>query len=90
MEKFYKVIKENFLWEVGAVLKQNSNSNGYVPVDDIYKNHEDSNEYISAKIIEASPEYFQRVYKVNLVTQVVYEVKEKAKELVDKQYKTRE
>ena len=83
--KYFKVIKDNFLWETGAILKSNSSGDGYVPVDDIYKKH-DGNEYITSHIIEESPEYFQRVYKVDLVTRVVYEVKDKAKELLTKQY----
>lgn len=83
--KYYKVIKDNFLWETGGIIKSNSDGSGYVPVDDIYKKH-DGNEYITADIIENSPEYFTRVYKVDLVTRVVFEVKDKAKELMTKQY----
>ena len=84
--KYYKVIKENFLWEIGAILS-NSVSDGYVPIDDIYKKHE-GGEYITSKIVENSPEYFERVYKVDLATRVLYEVKDKAKELLNKQYKS--
>ena len=82
--KYYKVIKENFLWDVGAILKLIEK--GYVPIDDIYKKHE-GNEYITLNIVESSPDYFERVYKVDLATRVVYELKEKAKELLSKSYK---
>jgi len=86
--RYYKVIKENFLWEVGAILDTSANSNGYAPIDDVYVKHEDNaKEYISSKIVEDSPEYFQRVWKVNLATRVIYETKDKAKELIEKQFK---
>lgn len=85
--KYYKVIKENFLWEVGAILQKNTSGNGYEPIDDIFKIFPDTNEYISSNIVEKSPEYFQRVYKVDLVTRVVYETKDRAKEIISKMYK---
>jgi len=88
MNKFYKVVKENFLWEIGAVLKQTNDEKGYIPINDIYKKIEDSKEYISKNIIENCPEYFQRVYAVNLISKIVYKLKKEAKELIDKQYKS--
>lgn len=88
MEKYYKVIKENFLWEVGAILKKDGN--GYNPIDNVFCKYEpwDGNEeYDSSPIIETSPEYFERVYKVSLPTQVFYATKERAKELLAAQFK---
>lgn len=85
--KYYRVIKDNFLWEDGAILKQNSDNSGYVPVDDIFCKIEHTNEYISKDIIEKSPEYFEKVYKVDLLTKVVYETKDRAKELITRGYK---
>lgn len=86
MQKFYKVIKENFLRDIGAIIQTNSWLNWYEPIDEIYKKHE-GNEYITSHIIENSPEYFQRVYAVNLLTKTVYKIKEQAKEMLEKQYK---
>ena len=83
MNKFYKVIKDNFLWEEGAILKQTQNGTGYEPVDDLYKKHE-GNEYITSVIVENSPETFVRVYPVNLVTRTVYKLKEEAKAIMSK------
>jgi len=82
--KFYKVIKENFLWEVGAILKMKFGDSGYVPIDDIFRIHEDSDEYISTNIIENSPKFFERVYKINLISSVVYKIKEEAKKMIQK------
>lgn len=87
--KYYKVIKDNFLWEIGAVLENSvGNGKGYEPIDDIFKKHE-GDEYITSHIVENSPDYFQRVYKVDLVTRVVYEVKDKAKQLLEDGFKTK-
>ena len=84
--KYYKVIKENFLWEVGAIIGYEGS--GYRPIDSIFKESEyDETEYISEKIVENYPEYFQRVYKVDLATRVLYETKDKAIELINKQFK---
>ncbi len=86
-KKFYRVVKENFLWEEGAILRLTEpNGDGYTPIDDLFKKHE-GDEYITAEIVEKSPEYFERVYKVDLATRVIYETKDKAKELFSKQFK---
>lgn len=81
--RYFKVIKENFLWDIGCVLRPCTN--GYSPIDDLYKKH-DCDEYISTKIVENSPDYFERVYKVDLLTKTVYVLKDKAKELLSKDY----
>lgn len=83
MAKHYRVIKDNFLWDDGAIIKKEDSDNGYRPIDSIFcKSEFEHNEYITAKIIEESPEYFERVYGVNLVTKTVYKTKEEAKELL--------
>lgn len=87
-KKFYKVIKENFMWDLGAVLENSANGEkGYYPIDGIWLKREGSDEYISDYIIEKSPDYFQKVYHVNLISKTVYKIKEEAKEMWAKQYK---
>ena len=87
MSKFYKVIKENFLWDTGAILEKSKSDNGYKSIDEIYNKFENHNdEYISTSIIENCPEYFERVYPVNLVTKTVYKIKEQAKAMLEKAY----
>ena len=82
--KYYKVLKDNFLWINGAILKENDNKSGYIPIEDIYYKLDDIKEYISKKIIEETPEYFQRVYPVNLLTKTIYKLKEEALEIINK------
>ena len=60
--KYYKVIKANPLWEVGAIL-HSDRAGDYVGVQDIWDKFENMSEYLSAQIIEGSPDFFQRVYE---------------------------
>lgn len=80
--KYYRVIKDNPLWEVGAVLGQNARgvcSNGYVGIEDIWDKHKNMSEYLSFNIIENSPEFFERVYADNL-EKMIFKTKEQLKE----------
>lgn len=92
--KYYRVIKENFLWDVGAILEFHSeyfNHGGYRAIHSMFavQEAEDEDEWITAANVEKNADFFERVYKVNLATQVVYETKEKAKELIQSLYKTK-
>jgi len=49
--KYYRVIKDTFLWEKGAILKQCTNGNhGYEPIEDIWNKTENQTEYITTKL----------------------------------------
>lgn len=88
-KKFYRVIKDNPLWHVGAILESNVNNCGYRPVDetDIWDVTEvNGGEYLSDRIVEISPEYFQRVYPVNLLSKTVYKLKEEARQFYDETF----
>lgn len=89
--KYYRVIQNTFMWGKGAILKECKDSGregGYEPTSDIWDTTDfNEGEYISARIIEKSPKYFRRVYKVNLLTKVVYKTKAQAQELLSKEYK---
>lgn len=90
MSKFYKVIKTSFLWEKDAILKYtNSGSDGgYEPISDIWDTTEhNGGEYISSRIIENNPDWFQRVYSIDLLTKTVYKTKEEAKVILNKEYR---
>lgn len=79
MVKHYRVIKNNFLWEEGAILK--ADGRGYVPIEDVWDATEhNGEEYISTSIVENNPEWFQRVYSLNLLSKTVYKTKEEMKE----------
>ncbi len=78
--KYYRVTKDNPLWEVGAVLGQGARSNpGYTGIEDIWDKHENMSEYLSCNIIENSPEFFERVYADN-IEKMIFKTKEQLKE----------
>ena len=91
MTKYYRVKQDNFMWQKGAILESNDQGSkgGYQPVDntDLWDTTDlNGDEFISKRIIENSPEWFERVYKVNLLKRAVYVLKDKAKELLDRDY----
>ena len=87
--KYYKVIKEHPLFVTGAILIKEGQS--YKVLDPIYlkdiPNSTSDNWTEGAELIKNCPEWFQRVYKVDLLTRVLYEVKDKALELLNKGFK---
>lgn len=88
IDKFYRVVKDNFLWGEGAIVKNNGERGGNVSQDPIWDKIEDCTEYISASIIETSPEYFERMYPCNLLTKIVHKTKEQAKEFAKKEFQS--
>lgn len=89
MTKFYRVIKNNFLWREGAILA--SNGSGYRPVDnlDIWNNVPIKNtEYISDHIIEHKDniEWFERIYK-DTISGSLYKTADQIKDLYEKSFK---
>ena len=68
MTKYYRVLKDTFLWEKGAIISNENTEDhvGYTPIEDIWNKFTDQNEYISAPYIEQSPQWFERVYATNL------------------------
>lgn len=87
MEKYYRVKEDNFMWSKGAIIRKDSD--GYRSVNDIYNSVELKTEYISTHIIEnpANERFFERVYKVDLLSRTVFKLKEEARALLDKEYK---
>ena len=84
MPKYYRVLKDNFLWEVGAILEEGRS--GYQPVDEVFCKTEHTSEYITNGIIENQPEWFERVYKIDGLTKATYVLKDKARELLKRDY----
>lgn len=63
--KYYRVIKDTFLWKEGAILSNSyDNNKGYVAIEDIWNKVPIGGEYISAEIIEHpdNSDFFERVY----------------------------
>lgn len=76
------------MWSKGAIIK--SEGSGYRSVNEIFNHVELGSEYISDRIIEdkVNDIFFEKVYKVDLLTKTVYKLKDEAKALLEKEYKT--
>lgn len=87
--KCYKVIKDHPLWEVGTIIVE---KDGNYYVADGFESHIKDIKGLSEKwheggtLVENQPEWFQRVYPVNLLTKTVYKARDEAKELMAKNY----
>lgn len=86
MAKFYRVTQDTFLWEKGAILTDEKNSSGYSPINDLWNKLEKQDEYISTQLVEKNPDWFERVYPVDLLTKTVYKLKDAAREHFAKQH----
>lgn len=60
------MIKENPLWEVGAILTTNEVGNWYEPINDVWNRTSWETEYLSSVLVETQPEFFERVYQSNI------------------------
>lgn len=89
MNKFYRVLKESPLWDEGAIISDETygSGNGYKAIDQVYVHDKCEHEYISSPIVESQPDWFERVYPVNLVSKTVYKLKAEAKEILSKLHK---
>jgi len=86
--KYYRAIKDSFLWSKGAIVAFDehlgSGEGGYRPIEDIWNaNNSVLSEYITARIVESSPEWFERVYS-DSVSKMVFKTAQEMKELFSK------
>lgn len=87
-KKFYKVIKDNPLWEVGAILElKNDQYHALDGVDMWDKCEELKDSWLGFRVVEKSPDFFEKVYPVNLLTKTVYKCKAEAQEIWNTIYK---
>jgi hypothetical protein len=89
MAKFYKVLKDHPMWEVGTILSNEDTENKYKPISDLFvKDVEglDGSWYEGAKLVENQTEWFGRVYKVTVLKQAKYLTREAAKKAHEKLY----
>lgn len=92
MEKFYRVKKDTYLFTSGAILSNKENSTQYKAIDDIWhvegndilKKFLDGQPGVAADVVENSPDWFERVYKVSSIRGMAYVAKNKMKELMSK------
>lgn len=88
MTKFYRLKKDHPGLEVGAVLSNEENSKEYAPINNLFlKTVLEGVPFCEMNtLVENSPEWFERVYPVSLLTKTVYKVKAEARELFTKEH----
>lgn len=92
MKKYYRVIKDTFIWKTGAILtiegSPNGSANGYTAIEDIWDAVPVEKEWISPSIIEHSgnSEFFERVYPDN-ITGKLYKTKDQLLEMYNVAFK---
>ena len=86
--RYYVVKKDTPLWSEGAILKPNDDGNGYVAISELW-NASDvvKSEYLSKRIIEEQPEWFEQVYEVGILGKAKYLTKVKARDLYNNTFK---
>ncbi len=91
-DKLYRVNRATPAWEEGAIIKKNDNGD-YQAINDIWNvsGNDEFNKFMEkgtyhevAEIVENSPEWFERVYKVSSLKGMLYVVKGKMKEIMSK------
>lgn len=90
--RYYKVIKDHPLWINGAIISDNrQESDAYFPTNEIFckdvpniTNVENWNE--GKGLVENSPEFFERVYKVENSKNIIYNDKVSALKFIQDKF----
>lgn len=95
MARFYKVVKDHPLWEVGAIISNADDYDRYKPISDMWQHTLDTGKelgdgwYEGAEVVENRKEFFVRVYKVSVLKQVKYLSKDAARKAHDELHKSK-
>lgn len=86
MTKYYRVVKDHPMWEVGAIIEKKEGS--YHAVSDLWDRHDflNSSWYEAGQLVEAS-DFFERVYNTSWLGKQVYLTKDKARKMADDLFK---
>ena len=91
--RYYKVIKDHPLWINNAIISNDRENNcNYFAINEIFckdiPNLSDPENWSDGKeLIENSPEFFERVYRVENSKNIIYETKEKALQFIQDKFK---
>ncbi len=84
-EKYYQVLKDTPAWKTGAIIEGRGGNNGYSAINAVYETEaaEGISYYETKQVVENSPEYFERVYRVAKDKKTVYTTKEAAQKIIN-------
>lgn len=90
--KFYRAVQDNPGITKGAIIEKAQGSSIYAPVSDLYHQEAipDGEKVVFADfadfVVEKNPQWFEKVYPVNLLTKTVYKLKSEALDAINKEY----
>lgn len=92
MSKFYKVLQDTPLFLKGAILRKDNDNENYIPISDLWntdsvEKHLDDSAVEYDKVVENSPEWYQRVYEVTILKKAHYLSKLEARKAHEKLHK---
>lgn len=84
MTKYYRIIKDHPCWEVGAIIRKDSDESSYSAIEDIWNKIEETENYADGEeMVENQPEFYERVYKDQLDKSIFY-TKDQMKKVYEK------
>lgn len=92
MTKFYRVIKDYTLWEVGAIVSNQNTEAEYHAVDAVFAKELDNGKttegyYECSAVVENCKEFFERVYPIGELKKMLFGNKKQAQAAAAALYK---
>lgn len=86
MSKYYRVIKEHPVWELGAILHYDDDE--YAPISDVWNKFDEFEGLCeNVRVVELSPDYFERVYPIGDLKKRIFGNRTQAKAAADAMFK---
>lgn len=93
MSKYYRVIKDHPMWEIGAILSNMAGGDSYKPITDLWQKTLDDGKELpntwheGAMLVENQKEWFERVYDISVLGKTKYLTKDLARAAHEKLHK---
>ena len=89
MAKYYRVKKQTFMWDEGAIISDESSAGRYVSTSDVWDRIPGMSEYISANIIEHenNSDFFEQVWPMGKLEKAVFGSRKQAQAAAAAVYK---
>lgn len=82
--RYYRVVKDHPLWEVGAILANKDNPKRVEPISDVWNKWETNESAGYGTTLEAAEmsDHYERVYEVGFIGKVKYLTKQAAQKVI--------
>lgn len=87
--KYYRVVKDHPLWEVGAVISNENDEDSFSSINELYDKFDDMDSWTEgAKLVEQS-DWFERVYPIGKLEKMIFGNKAAARDAAARTYKAK-